>query len=195
MRKVILPGIVALALSACSGIDLGDREAAAKVIADRLLGEVATPETRELRLAAIVAAWSELALLSAQADATRVPQVAGTFIQVRAALERLQAGGPDNAFVETDVSHVTLLLVAAVEEAAKARAVGILGLFAGGINVTGLVAQAQELGGKAAITSALALDIQHMLARAAEDPEVLDSLLAAASDRFDANEARIRAML
>ena len=203
MKMIFAATFALFALSACAGQGLEALEADAgaptaqedktstQALADRILGVVDGQENRSARVALIVAAFSELAAERiVRYEPDQAAATLGHIAQLRGVMATFE-GAPDPVFVETDLRHATLSLSAVLADVAVGRARSLLG----SLSLSGLSERARIAAVQAALGEALIKDLRTAVAKMQEDETAAAGIKAAAENRIDRNEARVRAVL
>lgn len=206
-RKLIFAATLSLfALSGCAGgfLDLEADAGAAgaeesktstQALADRILGVVDGQENRSARVALVVAAFSELAAERVvRYEPDQAAATLGHLAQLRGVMVTFD-GEPDPVFVETDLRHATLSLSSVLADVVIGRVKSFAGTVLGGLNLSGLGERAKIAAVQAALGEALVKDLRAAVAKMQEDESTAAGIKAAAVNRIDRNEGRVKAVL
>ncbi|WP_119301126.1 hypothetical protein [Dongia deserti] len=197
-------GIVAVLLSGCAAggkpleelaPDSIEDKSPAQAVADRLFTEAIGPDHRGVRLCMIASGVVEVMTdRVTHGDAAYAEAAAGQITRIKAVLDNLDTSAA-NIWFETDVKIVTLELAGVIVDATKSRVAGLLGNFAGGVNVPGVLDRAGIAARQAVLADGIVRDVKRVVAEIGAEKLDLEVATAGCEERIEKNRKRIGAIL
>jgi hypothetical protein len=162
-------------------------------MADRLLGEVTGMDHRAVRMCMIAAVASELVAYRVGKEPDDAMMGLGQIRALEAAVVTFQRA--DAMWLNTEIAHITLMMTGIMVESAQARIPRLLGAFAGGINIPGLLDRAAIAAGQGTLLSAGIQDIKERLLALTDGSAGAEESMSACLARLTMNRDKVGAMV